>query len=117
MRRYARAAEPNTTVLAVGGEPGRHDVSAWEWFFAAYAYSDDGEHEKAISELERGLEQRPAHPPLLYHLACIEARAGRRDDALDHLRLAILGDPKLREHAQTDDDLASIRDDPRFLDA
>ena len=117
MKRFARAAEANTTVLAIGGEPGRHDVSAWEWFFAAYAYLNEGEHEKAIAELQRGLEQRPAHPPLLYHLACVEARAGRRDDALEHLKLAIMGDPKLREHAVTDDDFASIRGDPRFLSA
>lgn len=115
VKRAAKAAERKTTVLAIGGEPGRHDVSAWEWFFAAYAYADEGDHEKAISELEAGLEQRPAHPPLLYHLACVEARAGRRDDALAHLELAVMGDPKLRDHAATDDDFASIRDDPRFL--
>ena len=115
VKRYAKAAEPETTVLAIGGEPGRHEVSAWEWFFAAYAYAGDAEYEKAISEVEAGLEQRPAHPPLLYHLACIEARAGRRDAALEHLRLAVMGDPKLREHAQTDEDFASIRDDPSFL--
>ena len=115
VKRGAKAAERDTTVLAVGGEPGRHDVSAWEWFFAAYAYAGDGEHEKAIAELEAGLKQRPAHPPLLYHLACVEARAGRRDDAIEHLELAVMGDPKLREHAATDEDFDSIRDDPRFL--
>ena len=59
VKRYASAAEPDTTVLAMGGEPGKHDVSAWEWFFAAYAYADEGEHEKAIAELMRGLEERP----------------------------------------------------------
>ncbi len=114
VKRYAKAAEPGTTVLAVGGEPGRHDVSAWEWFFAAYAYADEGDYDKAISELEAGLEQRPAHPPLLYHLACIEARAGRHEQALEHLNLAVAGDARVLEHAATDDDLASIRDDPRF---
>ena len=117
VKRFAKAAEADTTVLAIGGEPGRHDVSAWEWFFAAYAYAGEGDYEKAIAELEAGLEQRPAHPPLLYHLACIEARAGRRDDALDHLALAVMGDPKLREHAVKDEDFDSIRDDPRFLAA
>ena len=55
--------------------------------------------------------------PLLYHLACVEARAGKRDDALEHLSLAVTGDPKLRDHAKADDDFASIRDDPRFLAA
>jgi len=114
VKRAAKAAEPDTTVLAIGGEPGRHDVSAWEWFFAAYAYAGEGEPEKGIAELEAGLEQRPGHPPLLYHLACIEARAGRREEAIDHLGLAVLGDPKLRDQAATDEDLDSIRDDPRF---
>ncbi len=114
VKRGAKAADPDTTVLAIGGEPGRHDVSAWEWFFAAYAYAGEGEPEKGIAELEAGLEQRPGHPPLLYHLACIEARAGRREEAIDHLGLAVLGDPKLRDQAATDEDLDSIRDDPRF---
>jgi len=116
VRRGAKAAEPGTTVLAVGGEPGRHDVSAWEWYFAAYAYSGDGEHDQAIAELQAGLEQRPGHPRLLYHLACVEARAGRREPALEHLNLAVMSDPRLREHAAKDDDFESIRDDPRFLD-
>jgi len=114
VKRGAKAAEPGTMVLAVGGEPGRHDISAWEWFFAAYAYADEGEHEKAIAELEAGLEQRPGHPPLLYHLACIEARAGRREPALEHITLAVAGDPRLRKQAASDDDLHSLRDDPRF---
>ena len=116
VRRGAKAAEPGTTVLAIGGEPGRHDISAWEWYFAAYAYSGDGEHEQAIAELQAGLEQRPGHPRLLYHLACVEARAGRREPALEHLNLAVMSDPRLREHAAKDDDFESIRDDPRFLD-
>lgn len=114
VKRGARAAEPETTVLAIGGEPRRHDISAWEWFFAAYAYAGDGEYEKALSELRAGLEERPGHPPLLYHLACIEARSGRRDEAIEHLNLAVASDAKLRKWAADDDDLDAIRDDPRF---
>jgi len=114
VKRGAKAAEPGTTVLAIGGEPGQHDVSAWEWYFAAYAYAGDGEHEQAISELQAGLEERPAHPTLLYHLACIEARAGRREPALEHLNLAVDSDPKFRKWAAEDEDLELIRDDPLF---
>ena len=114
LKRAARAAEPETTVLAIGGEPQRHDVSAWEWYFAAYAYAGDGEFEKALSELQAGLEERPGNPLLLYHRACIEARSGRREEALEHLSLAVAGDPKLQTWAADDDDLEAIRDDPRF---
>ena len=114
LKRGARAVEPATTVLAIGGEPQRHDVSAWEWYFAAYAYAGEGEYEKALAELEAGLEQRPGHPVLLYHLACVEARSGRREQALEHLGLAVAADPKLQKWAADDEDLEAIRNDPRF---
>src|SRR5712672_1381466 len=32
-RRSAVAKVPNTTVLAIGGKPGLHEVSDWEYFF------------------------------------------------------------------------------------
>ena len=50
----------------------------------------------------------------VYNLACAQARAGRTDVALDHLRRAVELDPRFAEYGQTDDDLASIRDDPTF---
>jgi hypothetical protein len=54
----------------------------------------------------------------LYHLACIEAVSGQREAALDHLNAAVAVDdltvPAALKQAQTDPDLASIRDDPRF---
>jgi len=52
-----------------------------------------------------------------YQLACVEALAGNRERALDELTLAADGSENLCKHAQTDDDLASIRDDPRFPQA
>ena len=111
VKRYAqcgRAGDNGAGRRAVS--PACTTCPPWEWFFAAYAYADEGEHEKAIAELQQGLEERPAHPPLLYHLACVEARAGRRDDALEHLSLAVMGDPKLRDHAE---DGRRLRLDPR----
>jgi uncharacterized Ntn-hydrolase superfamily protein len=46
----------------------------------------------------------------LYNLACYEALAGRRDDALAHVRHAFALDESLRELAADDADLGSIRD-------
>ena len=37
--------------------------------------------ERAVAELEEGLAERPDHPALHYHLACIFARTGRLDEA------------------------------------
>ena len=51
---------------------------------------------------------------VLYNLACAEARAGKAEDALGHLTQSFELEPRFAELAQSDDDLASIRDDPRF---
>ena len=109
VNRFARAEEPGTTVLAIGGKPGQHEVSAWEYFFAAYPKADTGDYEGALAELDAGLAQKPDHPPLLYHRACILARAGRHDEARGFLELALEGDPNLQKWADEDEDLAALR--------
>jgi len=112
-RRQAVAKDPNTTVLAIGGVPGAHDISAWEYFFPALPAMREGDYDQARSILEEGLEQKDA-PVLHYQLACVEALAGNRERALDELTVATDGSARLRQHAKTDEDLVSIRDDPRF---
>ena len=112
-RRQAVAKEPNTTVLAIGGVPGTHQISAWEYFFPALPAMREGDYDQARSILEEGLAQKDA-PVLHYQLACVEALAGNRERALDELTIATDGSARLRQHAKTDEDLASIRDDPRF---
>jgi tetratricopeptide (TPR) repeat protein len=109
VKRYARAAEPGTTVLAIGGKPGLHDVSAWEYFFAAYPKADEGDFDAALAELDSGLAAKPDHPPLLYHRACILSRAGRLDEARTHLDRALELDPELQRWADEDEDLTPLR--------
>jgi tetratricopeptide (TPR) repeat protein len=109
VKRYARAAEPGTTVLAIGGKPGLHDVSAWEYFFAAYPKADAGDYAGALAEIDAGLDAKPDHPPLLYHRACILAREGRTDEARGYLERALELDPVLESYAAEDDDLAALR--------
>jgi tetratricopeptide (TPR) repeat protein len=109
VKRFARAEEPGTTVLAIGGKPGQHEVSAWEYFFAAYPKADAGDYEGALAELDAGLAQKPDHPPLLYHRACILSRSGRVDEARGFLDRALEGDPELKRWADEDEDLAPLR--------
>jgi quercetin dioxygenase-like cupin family protein len=111
--RHAVANEAGTTVLAIGGVPGNHEVSAWEYFFPALAPMRDGDYDTARQLLEEGLLEKDA-PVLHYQLACVEALAGNRDRALDELGVAVAGAERLGKSAQTDEDFASIRDDPRF---
>jgi tetratricopeptide (TPR) repeat protein len=115
LRRGAVALSHDAAVLAVGGKPGAaHEVSAWESYFLASPHLRAGRYDEAKRLLEEGLEGRPGSPPILYNLACVEALAGEREAALDHLTAAVGADPTCAEWAQDDEDFASIRDDPRF---
>jgi len=115
VKRAAVATEPGTTVLALGGKPGEpYSPSAWEWYFYAERYRAGGEHEAAIALLEDGLARFPDHAGMLYSLGCWEAMAGRYDAALEHVGRAVELQPAFKDWAAQDDDLASIRDDPRF---
>lgn len=112
-RRHAVAKEPETTVLAVGGKPGAHEISAWEYIFPSLPARNAGDWSTARTILEQALADADL-PAIHYHLACVEARDGNSERALEELRVAVERRPTLLEPAQTDEDLASIRDDPRF---
>jgi tetratricopeptide (TPR) repeat protein len=115
LRRGAVALSDDAAVLAVGGKPGApHEVSAWEYAFAASPHLRAGRYDEARQLLREGLEAKPGSAPLLYDLACVEALDGQSEKALELLDEAVATDERLRKHAQTDDDLVSIRDDPRF---
>jgi hypothetical protein len=115
VRRGATAAEPGTTVLAVGGRPGLHEISSWEYSFAAYGYLKEGKPEQGLAVLHEGLAAKGGDDPrLFYDLACFESLQGRREEAIGYLLQAVDLDPKYRTYAAGDTDLDAIRDDPRF---
>jgi len=106
VKRVAVAEENGTTVLAVGARAGEaFSPSAWEWYFQAY----EQPVEEGIATMESAVRDLGERGPLYYHLACLEARAGRADDARAHLARAIELDPTLADHAAQDDDLKEVR--------
>ncbi len=110
-RRGAVAAEPDTTVLVVGGTVGKaFEPSPWESWLEALPSYEAKDFDAAAAVLERALAAHPDNPNILYNLACCEALAGRREAALAHLTRAAELDPRMREWAATDPDLDSIRD-------
>ena len=112
-QRAAHAVEAGTTVLAIGGLPGAHEVSAWEYIFPSLPARNAGDWDTARDMLEEALREAD-RPAIHYHLACVEARAGNRERAIEELLVAVERRPQLLAPAQTDADLESIRDDPRF---
>ena len=113
-RRAAVAKEPNTTVLAIGGKPGQHEISRVGVLLPGAAAHGVGQTTTPRGALlEEALTETDA-AAVHYQLACVEALAGNADRALDELNVAVDAAERFRAHAATDDDLASIRDDPRF---
>jgi tetratricopeptide (TPR) repeat protein len=115
--RGALAAEPGTTVLGIGAKPGEvFHPSGWEWVFAGVSLLDQGDEEGARRELQAGIDANPSAWQGPFNLACVEARLGNRDAALDQLeRAAELDREAIEKYAPNDEDFASVMDDPRFL--
>jgi quercetin dioxygenase-like cupin family protein len=115
VRRGAVALTDDAAVLTVGGKPGApHEISAWEYTFAAGPPLRAGRYDEARQLLQEGLEAKPGNPAILYDLGCVEALAGESDRALELVNEAVAADERFRKYAQSDEDYASIRDDPRF---
>jgi tetratricopeptide (TPR) repeat protein len=113
VKRQARAEEPGTQVLAVGGpRETPYEPSAWEDYFAAERHRISGNYEAYVAELEDAAARRPDHPATLYNLACAEALAGRPGDAIGHLRQALDLKPEWADMASKDEDFAALRDLP-----
>jgi tetratricopeptide (TPR) repeat protein len=115
--RSAFAAEAGTTVIGIGAKPGEvFQPSGWEWVFAGFSRLAEGDTEAARAELDAGLAMYPDAWQGHYNYACLEARLGNTEAALDHLQRAVELEPeRVAEGAREDEDLVSLRDEPRFL--
>jgi tetratricopeptide (TPR) repeat protein len=108
--RRARADEPGTQVLAVGGpRAGSYEPSPWEDFFAATRHRNAGDNDAYLAELEEALERRPDHPAILYNVARAKVLVDRPDEAIADIRRAVELNPELRPYAASDDDFALLR--------
>ena len=113
--RGAVTAEADTTVLAVGAEPGKaYRPRPWEANVDILPLFASGQHAEAKRLLLEALDRYEERNTLLYNLACAEAQLGETEAAFDHLAAALPGRADLAELARGDDDLAPLRDDPRF---
>jgi tetratricopeptide (TPR) repeat protein len=114
-RRSAVAVTPDTTVLVVGATAGQaFEPSPWEAWLEALPLYTARDFAGAADVMGRALERHPDNPNILYNLACCEALAGRRDEALTHLVRAGELEPRVPGWVRDDADLDSLRDAPEF---
>ncbi len=117
-RRTAFAEEAGTTILAIGATPGKaYEPSGWEVFAPLDPLYRSGDYEGYIERAKPLIETHPEFPSALYNLACVESLAGRKEEAIEHLREAVGRWPRARELARGDTDLDAIRNEPGFAEA
>jgi tetratricopeptide (TPR) repeat protein len=114
-RRTAYAEEPATTILALGGVPGKaYEPNGWELWAPVGQLYQAGDYAEAAEQARPLAEAHPEYPMLAYNLACCESLAGRKDDAIEHLRQALERNERARSFARSDTDFDPIRDEPAF---
>ena len=115
VKRTAFAEEPDTTIIAIGGTPGRaYEPTGFELWAPIVPLYNAGEYAAAADRGQKLIEANPEYPMLLYNVACCESLAGRTADAIEHLRLAIERSDRFRAYAAGDSDFDPAREDPAF---
>jgi tetratricopeptide (TPR) repeat protein len=113
--RKAAAKDDGTTILVVGGTPGKAYEPAPEEAAEAFAAYSAGDYETALAKQRVVVEKRPDDPVAHFNAGCFAARAGLADEAIEHLRRSVEINERIQELVATDEDLDSIREDPRFV--
>ena len=116
VKRTAFAEEPGTTILALGGTPGKaYQPDGYEiWAPLLNPLYEAGKYAEAADRGRELIEAHPEYAGALYNLACCESLAGRNADAVEHLKLAIDRAERFRSYAKDDSDFDPIRAEPEF---
>ena len=115
IKRTAFAEEPNTTIVAVGGSPGKvFEPFGWEVWAPLNELYRAGRYAEAADRGRKVVEAHPQYAGPLYNLACCESLAGRKDEAIAHLGAAIDRSDRVRSYAKGDADFDPIRQEPAF---
>src|SRR5438552_3776555 len=115
VKRTAFAEEPGTTIVALGGTPGKaYEPAGWEIWGPLNPLYQAGKYDEAADRGRELFEAHPEYAGVAYNVACVESLAGRKEDAIEHLRRAIKGRDQFRELAVGDSDFDPIREEPAF---
>jgi peroxiredoxin len=87
----------------------------------AFMAGGEPDYEEAVAAYEEALRnvepaERLEYPAVLYNMACSYARLGDAAKSLDCLRSSLDAEPLFVDYARSDEDLASVREDPAFTD-
>jgi len=106
VHRHAVASEPNTEVLAFGGEPG-FEPAGDEWMWRVRPLLPE-QLDRAREVADEGLVEAPGNPGVYYAQALVASSDGRAQDAREWLANAVALEPLLLEEARAEGLLSEI---------
>jgi hypothetical protein len=118
-----RRATGDGTVLVIGATVGEAYQAldwgeAWPYHHESMKAYGEKRYADALAAVRDGLERAPENAGLHFNYACFATLSGETGDkTFAHLRRSVELLPRFSEQARTDDDLAAVRDDPRFEEA
>ena len=92
-----------------------HPDDARAWYLGAGAWCLLGDRERSVEWAKRSLTIDGEEPVTLYNVACMYARLGRVEDAIDCLDAAVEHGFRDRAWFENDTDLDPLREELRFL--
>lgn len=78
------------------------------------SYYKNTDYASALNDFETALRIKPNTAIYIYNKACMLALLGKKSEALQNLKLALIEDKKLIELARFDSDFASIKSDSEY---
>jgi ketosteroid isomerase-like protein len=91
-------------------------ANAFAWNRLGTSQVQQKKYPEAVKNLERAIEIGGGTAVDYYNLACAHALAGNANEALDNVERAIAAGAKRRGQYESDPDLASLHELPRFKD-
>jgi transcriptional regulator GlxA family with amidase domain len=107
-KQFPEAVKAYRALSADGADDG------YVWLRLATALDGSGDTAGALAAAKRAADSPDVRKDALVDVACLEARAGHRDEALSALEDAVAAGFAAKWRLQGDADLASVRGDPRF---
>ncbi len=92
----------------------RHEHSGEEWYDRAMTLHHSGRYDAAIAAFARAIEGGYREDAATYNTACAYALKGDKDHAFEWLRKAMDAGFSVSSYLSDDDDLDSLRSDPRY---
>jgi Flp pilus assembly protein TadD len=93
-----------------------HPDDARAYIFYAVTLVRAGRTDEAKSKAARAIELSPNDPLMFYNAACFYANVGDKTHAIESLRNAVASGYGFYEWIKRDPDLASLRDEPEYVE-